>query len=81
MEIKKIVRITNRRDGMETCEFDLKDSSENSCRLEKCQIVPTTPGKICYSGNVIIKNGEGVTEKSALLWVEANESGTLVYNE
>ncbi len=81
MEIKKIVRITNRRDGIETCEFDLKDSWENSCRIEKCQIVPTITDKICYSGNVIIENNEGITEKSALLWVDANESGTLVYNE
>lgn len=41
----------------------------------------TVPDKICYSGNVIIENDEGVTEKSALLWVGAYESGTLVYNE
>lgn len=80
MEIKKIVRITHRRVGIETFGFDLEDSVGISYSLEKCQIVPTAPDKICYSGVVIIENDEGVTEKRALLWVEANGNGTIVYN-
>lgn len=81
MEIKKKVRIINKRSIIETYGFDLEDSSGISYRLENCRIVRTDPGMLCYSGNITIRNDSGITETDALLWVDQNNNGILVYNE